>query len=167
MLAACEATLPVDVAVMAAAVSDWRVDTVSTQKLKKDGKGAPALHLVENPDILARIAGRHNDRPALVIGFAAETEQPGSIFVDVITQPGVGAIRGGFNTNFSDGAMTAKSPFVPIKGPQQSRGFGGNIGGALVKNKSNFSLSVNGSNSSGKTCRRAIPSVPTWRLEFL
>src|SRR5229473_1212938 len=74
MLAASEAALPVDVAVMAAAVSDWRVDAISTQKLKKDGKGAPALHLVENPDILARIAGRHNDRPALVIGFAAETE---------------------------------------------------------------------------------------------
>jgi phosphopantothenoylcysteine decarboxylase/phosphopantothenate--cysteine ligase len=74
MLAASEAALPVDVAVMAAAVSDWRVDTVSPQKLKKDGKGAPSLRLIENPDILARIAGRHNDRPALVVGFAAETE---------------------------------------------------------------------------------------------
>jgi phosphopantothenoylcysteine decarboxylase / phosphopantothenate---cysteine ligase len=75
MLAASEAALPVDVAVMAAAVSDWRVDAVNAQKLKKDGKGAPALHLVENPDILASIAGRHNDRPALVVGFAAETEK--------------------------------------------------------------------------------------------
>jgi phosphopantothenoylcysteine decarboxylase / phosphopantothenate---cysteine ligase len=74
MLAASEAALPVDVAVMAAAVSDWRVDTISAQKLKKDGKGAPALRLVENPDILASIAARRNDRPALVIGFAAETE---------------------------------------------------------------------------------------------
>jgi phosphopantothenoylcysteine decarboxylase/phosphopantothenate--cysteine ligase len=74
MLAASEAALPVDVAVMAAAVSDWRVEAASAQKLKKDGKGAPSLHLVENPDILARIAGRHNDRPALVVGFAAETE---------------------------------------------------------------------------------------------
>jgi phosphopantothenoylcysteine decarboxylase/phosphopantothenate--cysteine ligase len=74
MLAASEAALPVDVAVMAAAVSDWRVETASTQKLKKDGKGAPQLRLIENPDILARIAGRRNDRPALVIGFAAETE---------------------------------------------------------------------------------------------
>jgi phosphopantothenoylcysteine decarboxylase/phosphopantothenate--cysteine ligase len=59
---------------MAAAVSDWGVEAASAQKLKKDGKGAPSLHLVENPDILARIAGRHNDRPALVVGFAAETE---------------------------------------------------------------------------------------------
>ena len=74
MLAASEAALPVDVAVMAAAVSDWRVDAASTQKLKKDGKGAPSLRLVENPDILAQIAARRNDRPALVVGFAAETE---------------------------------------------------------------------------------------------
>jgi phosphopantothenoylcysteine decarboxylase/phosphopantothenate--cysteine ligase len=74
MLAASEAALPVDVAVMAAAVSDWRVESASAQKLKKDGKGAPALRLVENPDILATIAARRNNRPALVIGFAAETE---------------------------------------------------------------------------------------------
>jgi phosphopantothenoylcysteine decarboxylase/phosphopantothenate--cysteine ligase len=74
MLAASEAALPVDVAVMAAAVSDWRVDTAADQKLKKDGSGPPTLRLVENPDILASIAGRSNDRPALVIGFAAETQ---------------------------------------------------------------------------------------------
>jgi phosphopantothenoylcysteine decarboxylase/phosphopantothenate--cysteine ligase len=74
MLSACEAALPVDVAVMAAAVSDWRVENTAEQKLKKDGKGPPMLRLVENPDILATIARRHNDRPALVIGFAAETE---------------------------------------------------------------------------------------------
>jgi phosphopantothenoylcysteine decarboxylase/phosphopantothenate--cysteine ligase len=74
MLAACEAALPVDVAVMAAAVSDWRIEKPAAQKLKKNGKGAPVLRLVENPDILARVAARGNDRPALVIGFAAETE---------------------------------------------------------------------------------------------
>src|SRR5881227_1858493 len=74
MLSASEAALPVDVAVMAAAVSDWRVASSSTQKLKKNGKGPPNLRLVENPDILASIAGRSNDRPRLVIGFAAETE---------------------------------------------------------------------------------------------
>jgi phosphopantothenoylcysteine decarboxylase / phosphopantothenate---cysteine ligase len=73
MLAACEAALPVDVAVMAAAVADWRVEQAADQKLKKDGSGPPSLRLVENPDILATIAHRHNDRPALVIGFAAET----------------------------------------------------------------------------------------------
>ena len=74
MLAACELALPVDVAVMAAAVADWRVESASLHKLKKDGGGLPVLQLVENPDILSRIAQRGNDRPALVIGFAAETD---------------------------------------------------------------------------------------------
>jgi phosphopantothenoylcysteine decarboxylase/phosphopantothenate--cysteine ligase len=74
MLAACEAALPVDVAVMAAAVADWRVATVAGRKLKKDGGGPPLLRLAENPDILATIARRGNDRPALVVGFAAETD---------------------------------------------------------------------------------------------
>jgi phosphopantothenoylcysteine decarboxylase/phosphopantothenate--cysteine ligase len=74
MLAACEAALPADVAVMAAAVADWRVESAAGHKLKKDGKGPPLLRLAENPDILAHIAQRANDRPALVIGFAAETD---------------------------------------------------------------------------------------------
>jgi phosphopantothenoylcysteine decarboxylase / phosphopantothenate---cysteine ligase len=74
MLAACEAALPVDIAVMAAAVADWRVESVAGHKLKKDGGGPPLLRLAENPDILAGIARRANDRPALVIGFAAETD---------------------------------------------------------------------------------------------
>ena len=74
MLAACEAALPVAVAVMAAAVADWRVEKVAEHKLKKDGGGPPLLRLAENPDILARISQRANDRPALVIGFAAETD---------------------------------------------------------------------------------------------
>jgi len=73
MLAACEATLPVDVAVMAAAVADWRVDGIVAHKLKKDG-GAPVLRLVENPDILMSLARRRDRRPALVVGFAAETD---------------------------------------------------------------------------------------------
>jgi phosphopantothenoylcysteine decarboxylase / phosphopantothenate---cysteine ligase len=74
MLTACEAALPVDIAVMAAAVADWRVETAGLQKLKKDGSGPPMLRFAENPDILSTIAQRGNDRPALVIGFAAETE---------------------------------------------------------------------------------------------
>ena len=74
MLAACEAALPVDVAIMAAAVADWRAESASPHKLKKDGGGPPLLHLTENPDILSRIAQRGNDRPVLVIGFAAETD---------------------------------------------------------------------------------------------
>jgi phosphopantothenoylcysteine decarboxylase/phosphopantothenate--cysteine ligase len=75
MLAACEAALPADVAICAAAVSDWRAADQAGQKMKKaPGEGPPALALVENPDILASLSGRSNDRPALVIGFAAETE---------------------------------------------------------------------------------------------
>ena len=75
MLDACERALPVDVAVLAAAVSDWRPDTVATAKIKKTGaKKAPRLKLVENPDILATLSAAGNLRPRLVVGFAAETE---------------------------------------------------------------------------------------------
>jgi len=73
MLAACRAELPVDVAVCAAAVADWRVDAPLERKLKKTGRRTPELRLVENPDILAAIAGA-DARPLLVVGFAAETE---------------------------------------------------------------------------------------------
>lgn len=79
--------------------------------------------------------------------FAAETEQPGSTFVDVITQPGIGALRGGANLTFRDGSMSAKSQFTPTKGPEQIRGFGFNYGGALIREVSNFSISVNGQNN--------------------
>jgi phosphopantothenoylcysteine decarboxylase/phosphopantothenate--cysteine ligase len=72
---AVAAALPVDVAVLAAAVADWRVAADASEKIKKDGAGAQALALalVENPDILAGLA-RSDQRPALLIGFAAETE---------------------------------------------------------------------------------------------
>ncbi len=74
MLAACREVLPVDVAVCAAAVSDWRVSEVKPQKLKKNGGGAPELKFIANPDILASLARAGNARPRLVVGFAAETE---------------------------------------------------------------------------------------------
>ena len=73
MLAACLAALPADVAVCAAAVSDWRPAEEAEQKMKKDGK-TPTLELVENPDILAALSQAGNRRPRLVVGFAAETE---------------------------------------------------------------------------------------------
>jgi phosphopantothenoylcysteine decarboxylase/phosphopantothenate--cysteine ligase len=73
MLAACEAALPVDVAVCAAAVGDWRVVQESPQKMKKNAEGPPELVLAENPDILATLARSPDRRPKLVIGFAAET----------------------------------------------------------------------------------------------
>ncbi|MBX6426070.1 MAG: bifunctional phosphopantothenoylcysteine decarboxylase/phosphopantothenate--cysteine ligase CoaBC [Variibacter sp.] len=75
MLAAVEKALPVDAAVFAAAVADWRVDNAGQQKLKKGANGPPVLTLVENPDILATIAHRKSNRPTLVVGFAAETER--------------------------------------------------------------------------------------------
>jgi phosphopantothenoylcysteine decarboxylase/phosphopantothenate--cysteine ligase len=74
MLAAVEAALPADVAVFAAAVADWRTATNSREKIKKSGKLAPELSLVENPDILSTVAHLRTNRPRLVIGFAAETE---------------------------------------------------------------------------------------------
>jgi phosphopantothenoylcysteine decarboxylase/phosphopantothenate--cysteine ligase len=74
MLAACEAALPVDVAVCAAAVADWRVAEPSRGKIKKQpGQAPPALVLAENPDILKTLS-HAAERPRLVIGFAAETE---------------------------------------------------------------------------------------------
>ena len=67
-------TLPVDIAVMVAAVADWRVATSAEQKIKKQpGEAPPPLQLAENPDILKTI-GHHPERPRLVVGFAAETE---------------------------------------------------------------------------------------------
>jgi phosphopantothenoylcysteine decarboxylase / phosphopantothenate---cysteine ligase len=74
MLSAAEAALPVDVAVCAAAVADWRVDAVANEKLKKREGRIPSLSLVENPDVLATLASHSKKRPRLVIGFAAETE---------------------------------------------------------------------------------------------
>jgi phosphopantothenoylcysteine decarboxylase/phosphopantothenate--cysteine ligase len=75
MLAAAERALPVDVAIFAAAVADWRVANAGEQKLKKAaGRRVPDLALVENPDILATIAHMKSKRPKLVIGFAAETQ---------------------------------------------------------------------------------------------
>ena len=72
MAAAVEAALPANIAVMTAAVADWRVET-SDQKIKKGADGPPILKLVENPDILAGLA-HSAQRPRLLIGFAAETE---------------------------------------------------------------------------------------------
>lgn len=75
MLAAVEATLPVEVAVFAAAVADWRVASASDSKIKKHGSGGvPVMEFAENPDILATISQRKEERPALVVGFAAETD---------------------------------------------------------------------------------------------
>lgn len=73
MAAEVEQGLPVDAAIMVAAVADWRAADAAPQKIKKDGSGAvPPLALAENPDILAGLA-KSPERPKLLIGFAAET----------------------------------------------------------------------------------------------
>ena len=75
MLAAVCAALPADAAVCAAAVADWHVVGAAGEKIKKQaGGGAPALVLAENPDILASLSAPGPARPALVVGFAAETQ---------------------------------------------------------------------------------------------
>jgi phosphopantothenoylcysteine decarboxylase/phosphopantothenate--cysteine ligase len=74
MLGAVQSALPADAAVFAAAVADWRVADPAAQKTKKGAGGPPALHLVENPDILATVAQMGQGRPLLVVGFAAETQ---------------------------------------------------------------------------------------------
>jgi phosphopantothenoylcysteine decarboxylase/phosphopantothenate--cysteine ligase len=73
MLRAVEGALPADIGIFAAAVADWRVADAGTQKMKKEAGAVPALTFVENPDILASVAHRAAGRPALVVGFAAET----------------------------------------------------------------------------------------------
>ena len=74
MLAASQAALPVDIAVFAAAVADWKPKTSAPEKLKKvAGQDELSMSFIKNPDILATLANAE-DRPGLVIGFAAETE---------------------------------------------------------------------------------------------
>jgi phosphopantothenoylcysteine decarboxylase / phosphopantothenate---cysteine ligase len=74
MLNACESSLPADVAVCTAAVADWRPNALANSKIKKTEDGvAPTVALTQNPDILATLS-HSAKRPALVIGFAAETE---------------------------------------------------------------------------------------------
>ena len=79
MLAACEVALPADVAVMVAAVADWRPVSPATGKIKKSvlaaRGGSPDLELEETPDILALLSEPGANRPQLVIGFAAETDE--------------------------------------------------------------------------------------------
>ena len=75
MLKACRDEMPCDIAIFAAAVADWRVAHVASEKIKKNEGRAPALAMVENPDILRTIATLGETRPSLVVGFAAETEK--------------------------------------------------------------------------------------------
>ncbi len=73
MLKCAEESLPCDIAICAAAVSDWRAASPQNQKIKKGESGPPSFDLTRNPDVLETLS-RHSKRPGLVIGFAAETE---------------------------------------------------------------------------------------------
>jgi phosphopantothenoylcysteine decarboxylase/phosphopantothenate--cysteine ligase len=89
MLEAVQQALPVDVAIFAAAVADWRVANAGEQKIKKKpGQATPELALAENPDILSTIAHRKSQRPKLVIGFAAETENVAANAQDKLKRKG-------------------------------------------------------------------------------
>lgn len=78
--------------------------------------------------------------------FAAENHSAESEGIDIITQPGQGALSGGFTSRLRDGSLSARSPFVSELGPERQERVEGNIGGTLVKGKSSFALSVEGRN---------------------
>ena len=77
--------------------------------------------------------------------FAAENHFAGGLFIDIITQPGVGALRVNGNIRLRDGSMSARNPFATQEGPENLQQYFGNIGGSLMKNKASFSLGINGS----------------------
>lgn len=76
--------------------------------------------------------------------FAAEFHTAGGVSIEIITQPGLGPIRYNMNTRMRGGGISARSPFVPVKGPESNIGYGFGIGGGLIKNKSSFNLNVFG-----------------------
>ena len=79
--------------------------------------------------------------------FAAENHSAGGLFIDIITQPGVGPMRGGGRYSLRDGLFSGRSPFTPTKGPERSQNYGTNVAGSLIKDRSSFNLSINGSTS--------------------
>jgi hypothetical protein len=78
--------------------------------------------------------------------FAAEAANPGNTFVDIITQPGVGPLRGSVNMMLRDGSMTGKSRFTDRRGPEQTRNVNGNIGGTIIQGRTSFNASFNAAN---------------------
>jgi Carboxypeptidase regulatory-like domain len=79
--------------------------------------------------------------------FAAEYHSAGGVFIEIITQPGLGPIRYNSTIRVRDGSLSGRSPFVPVKGPEQNAIYGLGLGGALIKDKSSFYLSAYGVNS--------------------
>ena len=79
--------------------------------------------------------------------FAAEYHTAGGVSIEIITQPGIGPIRYYTFMGLRDGSLSGRSPFVPVKGPEQNLNYGFGLGGSLIKNKSSFNLNVFGMNS--------------------
>src|SRR5437763_10617238 len=79
--------------------------------------------------------------------FAAEYHGAGGVAIEIITQPGLGPIRYYTNMQVRDGSWSGRSPFVPVKGPEQNVNFGFGMGGTLIKEKSSFNINVFGINS--------------------
>jgi hypothetical protein len=76
--------------------------------------------------------------------FAAENHSAGHTFVDISTQPGLGALRGSLDFSFRDGALNARNAFQPLKGPEQTQQYNFNLSGTLLKERTSFSLAVGG-----------------------
>ncbi len=76
--------------------------------------------------------------------FAAENHAGGMIFIDIVTQPGLGPLRGSLDFSFRDDSLNARNAFVPSKGPEQTQQYTLNMSGTLVKNRTSFSLSAGG-----------------------
>jgi hypothetical protein len=91
----------------------------------------------------AQIKSIHITRDA----FAAENHSAGGLFIDIITQPGTGPLRGGIRYNLRDGSFSGRSPFTPVKGPERSQNYGSNFSGSLIKQRASFNVSVNGNTS--------------------
>jgi hypothetical protein len=79
--------------------------------------------------------------------FAAENHSAGALFIDIITQPGLGPLRANTNYRLRDGSLSGRNPITLAKAPERTQNFGMGIGGALIKQKSSFNLNVQGTKS--------------------
>lgn len=123
-------------------------DPAEMQKQLQDMAGPNAILRVDSFEggqlpPKSQIKSIHITRDA----FAAENHYAGGLFIDIITQPGIGSLRGGARANLRDGSMSGRSPFTETKGPERMQNYGGSIGGPLFKNRSSFAVSLNGSTS--------------------
>lgn len=123
-------------------------DPDEMKKQLQDMAGAAAVMRVDSFEGAAlppksQIKSIHITRDA----FAAENHSAGGLFVDIITQPGVGRVRGGTNIRLRDGDFSGRSPFTPTKGKESIKNYGFNFGGSLIPQRSGFSLAISGQRS--------------------